>query len=86
MADVIDIIGDIMEERPRHPSRHHEQRQEQSRLSWPDVRQRLETKYSAPFEDLCVRLPDGDRGLGIFITSECCSLEVPPENLCVMQV
>jgi hypothetical protein len=69
MIDVIDVIADLMEERPRHARQ--EQRQEQSRLSWPAVRQRLETKFSAPFEDLCVRLPDGDRGLGIYITSEC---------------
>jgi hypothetical protein len=71
MTDVIDVVADLMKERPRHAARRQEQRHEQSRLSWPDVRQRLEMKFSAPFEDLCVRLPDGDRGLGIYITSEC---------------
>lgn len=68
MTDVVDTIADLMEQRPR-PRGGRQQQQDQGRVGWHDVRQRLELKFGAPFEDLCVRLPEGDKGMGIFITS-----------------
>jgi hypothetical protein len=73
IADVVDVIADLMEERPRPKLRGRAgmaAAQEQARLGWADVRQRLADRFEAPFEDLCVRLPQGDGAIGIFITSE----------------
>lgn len=68
MTDVVDVIADLMEE--NRPQRGRAASQ-QTRMNWGDVRQRLETLHGAPFEDLCVRLPQGDSGMGIYITSGC---------------
>jgi hypothetical protein len=68
---VVDVIADLMEERkPSRPGRRGGAQQEQSQLSWAEVRQRLEARFGLPFEDLCVRLPQGGSGMGMFITSE----------------
>lgn len=74
VSDVVDVLADLMEERPR-PKRGPPAAagggvvQEQSRMGWADVRQRLAARFEAPFEDLCVRLPPRDAGMGVFITS-----------------
>lgn len=72
MSDVIDAVADCMEARPRPPSkysgRQQQQQQQQAKMSWQDVRQRMQEKLGLPFEELCVRLPQGEGGLGIFIT------------------
>lgn len=62
ISDVVDVIADCMEE--RRPKRN----QQQSKMTWEDVRLRLVARFEVPFEDLCVRLPPGEGGLGIFIT------------------
>jgi hypothetical protein len=75
IVDVVDVIADLMEERPRRPHRMSlakaaAHKEELGRLGWADVRQRLADRFEVPFEDLCVRLPTGDGAIGIFITSE----------------
>jgi hypothetical protein len=66
---VVDVIADLMEE--RKPNRRGGAAAQQQQLSWADVRQRLEARFELPFDDLCVRLPPGGSGMGMFITSEC---------------